>query len=153
MSKRTALEEKVQEQESKSNAQDDALSRERKDKREAREAISKAVEKSNERIQEVKTLHTRIQKLETQLEKAVKQNRKLLDELHETSRLYHQTKRRTEEIQRANDKHANRDLELRRAISTKLNSLHNAESNLLAESELAKSSRTNMYRNVHQAGK
>ena len=45
------------------------------------------------------------------------------------------------------------NLELRRAISTKLNSLHNAESNLLAESELAKSSRTNMYRNVHQAGK
>ena len=138
MSQRTVLEEKVQEQESKITDQDDALSRERKDKREAREAISKAVEKSNERIQEVKTLHTRIQKLETQLEKAVKQNRKLLDELHETSRLYHQSRRRTEEIQKANDKHANRDLELRRAISTKLNSLHNAESNLLAESELAK---------------
>ena len=68
MSQRTVLEEKVQEQESKITDQDDALSRERKDKREAREAISKAVEKSNERIQEVKTLHTRIQKLETQLE-------------------------------------------------------------------------------------
>ena len=44
MSQRTVLEEKVQEQESKITDQDDALSRERKDKREAREAISKAVE-------------------------------------------------------------------------------------------------------------
>ena len=94
-------------------------------------------------------MHHRIQKLEKQLEKAVKQNRKLLNELHQASQLYHESKKETEEMQNARDRYTQRDLELRTAISTQLVSLHDAESELLAESELAKGSRTNVHFNVH----
>ena len=149
LSKQKQFENIINENESKIQFQKDALERERNDKKEARDAISKVVEKSNERIQEIKDLHHRIQKLEKQLEKAVKQNRKLLNELHEASQLYHQSKRESEEMRNARERHTRRDLELRTAISTQLVSLHNAESNLLAESELAKGSRANVHYNVH----